>query len=108
MSVSKKDVEFAKQFGNFVNGGMSRATTVAAQMAKDHRYCQSQMFDVCMEYLKVLAHNYRKGYYDGRNEYACQMAQEMLSKAQDGWYATERAVDWLDETNEAIYYEDFH
>ena len=61
---------FARQFGNFVNGKMVSAEKVAQKMAKEHRYLQMEMYRVCVNYFKVLAENYKKGWYDPRNEWA--------------------------------------
>ena len=61
---------FARQFGNFVNGKKVSTVKVAQKMAKEHRYLQQEMFRVCIEYIKVLAENHKKGWYDPRNEWA--------------------------------------
>ena len=74
-----KDELFARQFSDFVNGRMCSPKDVAEKMAKDHRYLQSEMFKVCLEYIKILAENADKGYYDGRNKWACETAQKMIS-----------------------------
>ena len=72
-----EDILFAKNFSRFVNGTLCSSKKVAEQMAMEHRYLQEQMFKVCYEYIKKLSENYEKGCYDGRNEYACKMANEM-------------------------------
>lgn len=64
------DELFARQFGNFVNGKMASPAKVAEKMAKEHRYLQMEMYRVCVSYFKVLAENYKKGWYDPRNEWA--------------------------------------
>jgi len=74
-----KDELFARQFSDFVNGQMRNPKDVAEKMAKDHRYLQSEMFKVCLEYITILAENADKGYYDGRNEWACKTAKKMVS-----------------------------
>ena len=74
-----KDEFFARQFSNFVNGKMQSPKDVAEKMAKDHRYLQSEMFKVCLEYITILAENADNGYYDGRNEWACKTAKKMVS-----------------------------
>ena len=73
-----KDELFARQFGNFVNGKMSSAKDVAKKMSCDHRYLQNEMFHVCMEYIKILAENASKGWFDPRNEYAAKTSKEII------------------------------
>jgi hypothetical protein len=73
-----KDELFARQFSDFVNGQMRNPKDVAEKMAKDHRYLQSEMFKVCLEYITILAGNADKGYYDGRNKWACETAKKMV------------------------------
>lgn len=74
MEIYEKDKAFANEFSNFVNGRMVSAEGVGAEMAKEHRYLQSEMFKVCIAYMKQLAINYHKGYFDGRNEWAVKTA----------------------------------
>ena len=73
-----KDELFARQFGDFVNGKMSSAKDVAKKMSCDHRYLQNEMFHVCLEYIKILADNASKGWYDPRNEYAAKTSKEII------------------------------
>ena len=73
-----EDDVFVRFFSNFVNGRMNSTHKVAEGMARDHRYLQQQMFKVCLEYIKILAENADKGYYDGRNEWACTASKYMI------------------------------
>lgn len=97
-SIAKGDLEFAKHFENFVNGYMASADKTGKAMANAHRYLQSQMFNVCLAYMRQLAQNYRKGYYDPRNERAARLsavAYEALIEAHeiyDPKYETSIAV----------------
>jgi hypothetical protein len=77
-SGESNDELFARQFSNFVNGKMRSPKDVAKKMSHDHRYLQSEMFKVCMEYIKILANNAENGYYDPRNEYACKTSEKMI------------------------------
>lgn len=72
------DDVFARFFGDFVNGKMHSKTKVAERMACEHRYLQNEMFKVCMEYIRKLSKNYDKGYFDGRNEYACKTSSIIM------------------------------
>ena len=70
---------FARQFSNFVNGkcGYNYKET-AELLARDHRYLQQEMFKVMLEYIKILAENAENGFYDPRNEWACNAAKYMI------------------------------
>jgi hypothetical protein len=72
------DELFARNFGDFVNGKMCSKRKVAEQMCREHRYLQNEMFKVCFEYIKLLAENYEKGYYDPRNEWACKTSKFII------------------------------
>ena len=83
-----EDDVFARFFGNFVNGKLCSKKKVAELMCREHRYLQNEMFKVCMEYIKALAENGKKGYFDPRNQYACETSKkiiELLDK-EGVWY----------------------
>ena len=73
-----KDELFARQFGDFVNGKMNSARDVAQKMSCEHRYLQNEMFHVCLEYIKILADNASKGWYDARNSYAAETSKKII------------------------------
>ena len=73
------DNVFVRSFSRFVNGMCGDKEKVAELMCREHRYLQSQMFFVCMAYIRKMAENYDNGNYDLRNEYACQTAKQMIS-----------------------------
>ena len=73
------DNVFVRSFSRFVNGRCINKEKVAELMAKEHRYLQSEMFFVCMAYIRKMAENYDNGNYDLRNEYACHTAKQMIS-----------------------------
>ena len=72
------DDVFARFFGNYVNHCPNDFKRAAKGMAKEHRYLQNEMFKVFMEYVKILAENCEKGFYDPRNYYAAQSAKKIL------------------------------
>lgn len=94
---------FVRQFSEHVNGRMQSekvynretgkddwiggAQACARKMAREHRYLQQEMFKVCLEYIKVLAENYEKGIYDGRNEWSCKVSKDFVDycKEKDIW-----------------------
>jgi hypothetical protein len=73
-----KEELFARNFGDFVNGRCGDKKRVAASMCREHRYLQNEMFKVCLEYIKALAENCEKGYYDPRNEYAAKTSKVII------------------------------
>ena len=82
----RRDELFARQFSNYVNRCPNDFKVAAKAMAKDHRYLQSEMFKVCIEYFKVLEQAYLDDRYDDRNSWAVKTANKALSLL--------RADDW--------------
>ena len=72
------DDVFARFFGNFVNGKLDSKKHVAEVMCREHRYLQNEMFKVCLEYIKLLAENCEKGWFDPRNQYAVQTSKKII------------------------------
>ena len=72
-----KDELFARQFSNYVNRCPNDFKKAAEAMGRDHRHLQSEMFKMCIEYIKVLAEHHEDGRYDDRNEWACQTANNL-------------------------------
>ena len=71
------DNVFVRSFSRFVNGRCGNKEKVAELMCNEHRYLQTQMFYVCLAYIRKLAENMEKGNFDLRNMYACQTAKQM-------------------------------
>ena len=74
------DDVFARQFSNYVNRCPNDFKKAAKIMGKDHRYLQSEMFKMCIEYFKVLAEHYNNDCYDPRNEWACSTAYSIIDE----------------------------
>ena len=72
------DDVFARFFGNFVNGKLHSKKHVAEVMCCEHRYLQNEMFKVCLEYIKLLAENCEKGWFDPRNKYAVETSKKII------------------------------
>jgi len=72
------DDVFVRFFSSFVNGKLHSKKHVAEMMCREHRYLQNEMFKVCLEYIKLLAENYEKGYFDPRNEYAAKTSSKII------------------------------
>lgn len=84
ISISANDKEFVEAFERFVNGKLQSATNTGKALATMHRYLQSQAFKVCVAYIRQLAINYHKGYYDPRNETAARRAAMMYDTLMNG------------------------
>ena len=72
------DDVFVRFFSSFVNGRLNSKKHVAEMMCCEHRYLQNEMFKVCLEFIKMLAENYEKGYFDPRNEYAAKTSSKII------------------------------
>ena len=73
------DDVFARFFSDYVNVCGHDEQKAADRMARDHRTLQSEMFKLCMAYIKNLAENAKKDRFDPRNEYACNTSEKMLN-----------------------------
>ena len=69
---------FARQFSDYVNRCPNDFKKAAEKMSHEHRYLQNEMFKVFLEYIKILADNYKRGCYDARNEYACKTSDAII------------------------------
>lgn len=76
MEIAEGDQAFVTEFENFVNGKVSSTEKTGMAMTTMHRYLQQQAFKVFLGYMKTLAHNYQRGRYDDRNEWASRLANE--------------------------------
>lgn len=71
---------FAHQFSNYVNRCPNDFKKAAKAMGREHRYLQSEMFKMCIEYIKILAEHYDNSCYDPRNEWACSTAYSIINE----------------------------
>ena len=71
---------FARFFSNYVNRLPNDFKRAASTMSREHRELQSEMFKMCIEYIKVLAEHYNNGCYDPRNEWACSTAYSIINE----------------------------
>jgi len=74
------DDVFARFFSNYVNRCPNDFKKAAKAMGREHRYLQSEMFKMCIEYIKVLAEHYNNGCYDPRNKWACSTAYSIINE----------------------------
>jgi len=72
------DEVFARFFSDYVNRCPNDFKKAARAMGREHRYLQSEMFKMCLAYIKVLSEHYESGCYDPRNEYAVRTSKEIV------------------------------
>ena len=75
-----RDELFARNFSDYVNRCPNDFKKAAKAMGREHRYLQSEMFMMCIEYIKVLAEHYDNGCYDPRNQWACKTAKTLITE----------------------------
>jgi hypothetical protein len=75
-----RDDVFARFFSNYVNRCPNDFKRAAKTMGREHRYLQSEMFKMCIEYIKVLAEHYDEHCYDPRNQWACKTAKTLITE----------------------------
>ena len=80
MQIAEGDKAFVTEFENFVNGKVSSTEKTGMAMTTMHRYLQQQAFKVCVGFMKSLAHNYQKGRFDDRNEWASRLSAETYQR----------------------------
>ena len=94
---NERGKELAGIISEFVNGVSSDYTSVADELARDHRYLLGEEFKLALEIILALAHNHAKGWCDPRNEFACKMATAMVKGLESAdmltWYAKEFALE---------------
>ena len=78
----------AKEISRLVNDCSFYGREVGIELSTDHRTLQESFAKCAMSFFGCLAANYDKGYYDGRNEYACQCAKVMIQALEGAglWY----------------------
>lgn len=84
--LNENEKKFIRDFSAFVNGKMSYygGEEVGRTMACDHRYLVQEKFKIALGFVATLGEYYLMGYYDGRNEWACRCAYEMIKGAMNG------------------------
>mgnify|MGYP003289437878 CR=1 FL=1 len=73
----------SKEISNLFNSTAINPKQVGVELSTDHRYLQQEMFKASLAFIACLANNYRKGHFDGRNEFACKCADVMMSQLEN-------------------------
>ena len=68
----------ASQISDIVNNTLFNPIEVGVELSTDHRYLVQEMFKTFLHFSGQLARNYNKGFFDGRNEYACKCANVIV------------------------------
>lgn len=79
-----EDVEkTARAMSDFVNRvGRNDADSLAFEMARDHRTLVQLKASVFIKFFRILAEDHKTGFFDARNEAACERAA-IICKALD-------------------------
>ena len=76
--LNDEETAFVKMFSQFINGRISSPKRVGDELANDHRYLVQEKFKVALAFIERLALNWHQGSFDARNEWACQLAADMI------------------------------
>ena len=77
-NLNKVIMELGKKIEELVNTTTFNAFATGYYLSTIHRHLQSCVYRMVYHFLINLAHNYRTGNYDGRNEDACRDAAKMI------------------------------
>ena len=78
-ALSKRASVLAEEISQFVNStGHKGAKVLGTYLTKDHRTLQQMKMAMVLAFLDQLAEDRLNGYYDQRNEAACNAAHKML------------------------------
>lgn len=72
--------EVAKQLFSWLNGMSTDYKDFLEELRYEHRTLQQVYFSLIMNCLQQWAEDYKTGNYDGRNEFTCQKAAEIVDK----------------------------
>ena len=65
----EKEKNLAISITDAINGSFDKKVFVE-QMAREHRFLQSEFTSLCLEWLKKCRNMYEENCYDGRNEHS--------------------------------------
>jgi hypothetical protein len=88
------------QISDIVNSTSFNPVEVGVQLSNEHRYLVNEMFKMFLHFTGKLSIDYEKGYYDGRNEFACQCAKIIVDALKENdMYDTKF---WVNKYNEIL------
>lgn len=68
----------ASQIDTIVNSTLFNPLEVGVELTTSHNYLVNEMFKMFVHFAGQLARKYDNGYYDGRNEYACECSRIII------------------------------
>ena len=68
----------AAALSNFVNGMGNDKRGFVEGVTKEHRFLQQEMFDLFFSCMLEWSTYYEEDNYDGRNEHACKLSNEIM------------------------------
>lgn len=78
----KKEESREKKLQNQVSEGINclsfSPSEFCKEMARDHRALQADFTHLCIEWIRTAAKQYEDKNYDGRNEYECKLAKNIV------------------------------
>ena len=75
-----KGEKLARDMSDFVNAvGSLRTREFCFAMSREHRTLQQNFSKLCYEWLRFQSQQYEDQNYDGRNEYACRVANKIMT-----------------------------
>ncbi len=75
--------EIAELFMDLVNSGGSRAMDFADVVCNEHRFLQSEAFNLFIFCIEKWAKAYEEGKYDGRNEHVCKLSDVTINSLKE-------------------------
>ena len=75
--------EKTRQISDIVNSTLFYPMEVGVQLANEHRYLVNEMFKMFLHFSGKLAMDYEKGFYDGRNEFACKCSKIIVDSLKE-------------------------
>ena len=72
-----------QEISDIVNSTLFNPIEVGVQLANEHRYLVNEMFKMFLHFSGKLAMDYEKGFYDGRNEFACKCSKIIVDALKD-------------------------
>lgn len=62
-----------------------------------HRYLQQKFFEIAIGFIQLSAENYKKGFFDARNEYACKKCSEIMDALENEGLHIKRDYSYITE-----------
>ena len=74
----KKGSYASQMSDNILNKMSANELEIGVELSTEHRYLSNKVFKIFLHLAGCLARDYEKGYYDGRNEFACKCSKVII------------------------------